>query len=309
VSASATSNEGPETFPPEHRGGTVRARKRRWRRVLLALVALLAVAWGGWWVWSRRHPVSPVEIFNGVTYACERLPDTAETGGLVHVARVDLSADGVEIWTTPLDPAPMAKYEREYYARYTADVLKSNDLAVAVNGTLFAPAPKWIFWPFPGLPVRAIETVVSDGQVNHIDPHSYLLWFDADRRPHLERGKPPRAELLAGQARWAIGAQQPIDLANPQWASIGRAPDERTALAIDSGRKLLWIAAFERASPTAVVKYFQAAGAKELVLLDGGDSTSMAIAKNGAGVRPGTLIGGWRPVATHFGVRAKPVGR
>jgi hypothetical protein len=46
-------------------------------------------------------------------------------------------------------------------------------------------------------------------------------------------------------------------------------------------------------------------GAIDGMLLDGGDSTSMALGDKALGVRPGGLLSGWRPVATHFGVRAK----
>ena len=46
-------------------------------------------------------------------------------------------------------------------------------------------------------------------------------------------------------------------------------------------------------------------GAKDGMLLDGGDSSSMAIGKGASVVSPGAVYGGWRPVATQFGVRAE----
>src|SRR5262249_47929314 len=48
-------------------------------------------------------------------------------------------------------------------------------------------------------------------------------------------------------------------------------------------------------------------GTKDGKLLDGGGSSSMAIGKDAAGVSAGVLYGGWRPVATHFGERARPI--
>jgi hypothetical protein len=49
-----------------------------------------------------------------------------------------------------------------------------------------------------------------------------------------------------------------------------------------------------------------ALGARDGMLLDGGGSTAMVLGEGARGVRPGTVLGGLRPVATHFGVRARP---
>jgi len=43
------------------------------------------------------------------------------------------------------------------------------------------------------------------------------------------------------------------------------------------------------------------------MLLDGGHSSAMAIGGHAKGAPVGTLHGGWRPVATYFGVRALTV--
>jgi hypothetical protein len=47
-------------------------------------------------------------------------------------------------------------------------------------------------------------------------------------------------------------------------------------------------------------------GAKDGMLLDGGDSSSTAIGTGASVVPPGTVYG-WRPVATQFGFRAEPL--
>jgi phosphodiester glycosidase len=48
-------------------------------------------------------------------------------------------------------------------------------------------------------------------------------------------------------------------------------------------------------------------GAKDGTLLDGGSSSAMAIGEAATGVRAGVVDGGWRPVATYFGVRARTI--
>ena len=82
----------------------------------------------------------------------------------------------------------------------------------------------------------------------------------------------------------------------------------RTAVAIDRQRKLLFLAVGQNISPRLMLQELADLGAKEGMLLDGGGSSSMAIGKGAAGVSAGVLYGGWRPVATFFGVRAQPVG-
>jgi hypothetical protein len=60
-------------------------------------------------------------------------------------------------------------------------------------------------------------------------------------------------------------------------------------------------------SPRLMLQKLADLGAKDGMLLDGGGSSSIALGKDAAGVRAGVLYGGWRPVATYFGVRAKPL--
>src|SRR6266511_3411329 len=89
------------------------------------------------------------------------------------------------------------------------------------------------------------------------------------------------------------------------WGGSSRSPDSRTAVAIDRQRKLLFLALGQYISPRRLLQDLADLGAKDGMLLDGGGSSSMAIGKGAAGVPAGVLYGGWRPVATHFGVRAQ----
>jgi len=77
--------------------------------------------------------------------------------------------------------------------------------------------------------------------------------------------------------------------------------------AIDGPRKLLFLAVGENISPRLMLEELAGLGAKDGMLLDGGHSSSMAIGNGATGVSAGVLYGGWRPVATHFGVRARPI--
>ena len=74
-------------------------------------------------------------------------------------------------------------------------------------------------------------------------------------------------------------------------------------MAIDRGRKLLFLAVAENISPRLMLQELADIGAKDGMLLDGGSSSAMAIGRQATGISPGVIYGGWRPVATYFGVK------
>ncbi len=83
-------------------------------------------------------------------------------------------------------------------------------------------------------------------------------------------------------------------------------PDGRTAVAVDLPRKLLFLAVGPHISPRLMFEILANLGARDGMLLDGGDSSSIAIGPGTKVVSPGVVYG-WRPVATQFGVRAEPL--
>jgi hypothetical protein len=143
---------------------------------------------------------------------------------------------------------------------------------------------------------NSVETVVADHVVSHVWEHTYLLWFNEQLTPHVRPSKPPAAAELA-RAKWGIGGQAVWLQGGKVWGGSSRSPDARTAVAIDRERKLLFLALGQYVSPRLVLQELANLGAKDGMLLDGGGSSSMAIGKDAAGVS----------VATHFGVRARPM--
>jgi hypothetical protein len=253
---------------------------------------------------NRSDPVAETEIFEGVWYGCHTPSPTAEGRGPVHWARIDLTAPGIELYVTPTDPA-LDGSGYQYRLKRLGTVARAEGLAVAVNGSLFTREPFWLPGYWPNLRANSVETVVSAGRVNHVWEHTYLLWFGADRAAVLERGKPPPESALA-RAAWGIGGQA-VGLAHGSITpELNRDPTARTAVGVDPHRQLLFLAVFESASPRRAMEELAALGARDGMLLDGGGSTAMVLGEGATGARPGTVLGGWRPVATHFGVRARP---
>ncbi len=244
----------------------------------------------------------PANIFEGITYGCERLAPTAEGSGFLHWARIDLSAPGIELYVTPLNPAALLE-GWQYRLRWTTDVVRRERLAVAINGTLFVSNSTWGL-RLPGDLARSVETVVADHVVSHIWEHTYLLWFDDRLVPHVEASKPPRASDL-NSAKWGIGGQAVWLRDGKVWPGSDRTPNSRTAIAIDRQSKLLYLAVTENISPRRMLQRLADLGAMDGMLLDGGGSSSMAFGRDASGVLAGTVYGGWRPMATHFGVRAE----
>jgi hypothetical protein len=242
----------------------------------------------------------PTEIFQGVTYSCEELAADAEGSGQAYFVQIDLSRPGMELFVTPLDAQAVAA-GWEYRLRWTPTVCAEENLSLAINATLFiAEDGKW---RLPGVLARSCDTVVAEHHVNHVDPNSYLLWFDDELAPHLDKAKPASKASLR-EARYAISGQMVV-LANGKpnrWAS--RKPEAQMLAGIDPNRRLLFLAAFDHVSVSRAARLLAAHGAVDAISLDGGGSASMVLGKGAKGPGPKTLLWPRRAVATHFGVRA-----
>jgi Phosphodiester glycosidase len=185
--------------------------------------------------WAQARPQQPLKIFAGVTYGCEPLALTEEGGGLVHWVRVDLTAPGVELYVTPLDPAAVSR-GWQYRLRPIEDVVERERLAVAINGTYFTTASgSWL--RFSGDLARSMQTLISDHVIASGPWGASLLWFDAELAPHVLRSSSAVQPDLT-RAKWAVGAHE-LQLHNGQILGAGDSTaDARTAIGIDQTRKL-----------------------------------------------------------------------
>ena len=284
----------------------MKSTRRRVVRAALLLLVVAAAGVGGWLGYRYHGPCPPVEVYRGITYGCDRLPDTDQGGGLVHWARADLTVPGVRLYATPVDPAATAA-GWEYRLRNVSNTVAGERLAAAVNGALFASDSSIV--RLTGDHARSIETVVADGVPNHVDPNTYLLWWDGAGVSHMEPTKPPSPAVLAA-ARWGIGGQVVTVTggAVAPWIGPGTV-DARTAVGADPARHLVWIVCLDRASYLLAAQQLVRLGATVGTMVDGGTSVAMALGPDARSVCPGTVTGNWRPVATAFGFRADPLPR
>lgn len=244
-----------------------------------------------------------IEAFTGVRYVAERVAVGPEGGGLVHFVQIDLSTPGIELFVTPLD-LHAVQSGWEYRLAYVSSVVREQHLAFAVNASLFTSRSLG-YLQLAGDMARSVETVVADHVVNHLWEHTYLLAFDDRLAPWFTLSKPPPAVDLA-RARWAIGGQG-IDLREGRVRTGSAMPDARTAVALDQGGRRLFLAVAENMSPHLLLAKLAERGGWTGMMLDGGHSSTLAVGPNARGLRSGTLVGGWRPVATVLGIRARPV--
>jgi hypothetical protein len=244
------------------------------------------------------------EIFEGITYGCKQMEPSEEARGVVHWVRINLTAPGITPYVTSKDPTAVSQ-GWQYRLRRVSDVVASEHLAVAINGTLFSSKSSRLL-PMSGDLANAVNPVVADHIISHVWLDTYLLWFDDRLTPHLRPEKVTEAELA--MAKWGIGGEDFWLRDGKVWPGDYRShiPDGRTAVAVDLPRKLLFLAVGTHISPTLMFQTLADLGARDGMLLDGGDSSSMAIGTDASVVSPGAVYG-WRPVATQFGVRAEPL--
>jgi hypothetical protein len=263
-------------------------------------VALAGAGWAAYWWWTLPRPTPPTEIYRGVTYSCERI-ENADCRGLVHIVCVALSAPGIGLDVTPVDPDAV-RHGYQYRLADLAGVLRRENLAVVVNGDLFAAEPGLYYRS--GDLANGLRTIIADGEASHFDRDSYMLWFEPDLTPHIETVNPP-SESVMRRARWGIGSAA-VQLRNGHVQPVvtNHIMDRRTAIGIDARRQLLWLVAFENASSFGAAEVLRQHGVQDGFLLDGGHSTTMVLGPNVGHVQSGSLIGGSRPVATWFGIKA-----
>jgi hypothetical protein len=243
------------------------------------------------------------EIFEGISYGCKQLKPSEEARGVVHWVRVNLTAPGIAPYVTSKDSTAVSE-GWQYRLRRVGDVVASEHLAVAINGTLFSSQSRW--WRRSGDLAKVAEPVVADHIISQGWLSGYLLWFDDQMTPHLGPNMTTEAELA--MAKLGIGGEDFWLRDGRVWSDEPRShiPDARTAVAVDVPRKLLFLAVGTHISPTLMYQILADLGAKDGMLLDGGDSSSMAIGTGAKIVSAGPVYG-WRPVANQFGIRAEPL--
>lgn len=304
------------------------------RHAVIAGALLLLTACAG-----IRFPAAPPAAFSrsadvvlasGVTYWSETRESPLPQ--VYHVVRLDLADPAVRLFVSPPNDGPS-----HFKARTTSDFVVASGALLAVNASYFVPFKAGSrggddFVPKAGAHVDPVGKVVVGGavmaapQVPEVDPRVNAILCVNPGFVEIRAGETCRWDVIdavaAGPVLLVDGAEQSFHNADPKYA---RNRHPRTAFGVSGDGRTGWIVVVdgrqsvisEGASLPELTAFFRDLGAADAINLDGGGSTTLAVA-DGFG-RPRVLNspihtgvpGRERPVANQLGVRImapRPIG-
>jgi hypothetical protein len=299
-----------------------------WKSVSLARTCLAAAAFAV--AACNTVPTSPpapmpwVALFEGVSH--RTLPSPGPFPMSIQVLRIDLTAPGLSLVVTPGDSSD----GHEYRALRTSEALLAQDWQAAVNGGYFLPFAGGSpggddYIPQPGQGTDVSGAAIHDGRVvSPVEPDLdrrvnaiLCIWREAEVviADGQDCGPGVREAMAAGPRLLRDGRRLSYEAFD---AAYGAARHPRTAVGLDTRRRLAWLVTVdgrqpgfsEGASLDELTDIFVALGASDAINLDGGGSTTMVVAAPGGPRvlnRPihTAVPGRERPSANHLGVRAR----
>ena len=238
---------------------------------------------------------------------------------VIHIVRIDLDAPGIGFVVTPGKPTG----GRQQAAQTTSQFLKDSGAQLAVNAGGFHPwyanGPLW-YYPHAGEPVDCHGLTVSRGEVySPEDRHYPAVCISEDNRVSIGRTMSDAYNAVSGFSIIVEGGKVRPELYQPGNGKL--AP--RTAFALDaSGRRLLLFVVdgrqpnySEGATYAELAQIVRDHGGVRGINMDGGGSSTLVrLGANGKAVVLNSPIHGRvppgreRPIATHLGVFAQPLG-
>lgn len=273
----------------------------------LAASMVLAFVYWKFYIQLQPEPFERAEIYGGVFYESGVWTDSSTGSGKFVVAEIHLDEPGIRFFIRPFRPSASGK---RHYTLKPVDLLRrETDAEVLMNGTLYSPHA-W-YQSLPGMTVNSLETLVVMGRVSHVDPKTYLFWFDESMNGHLETRSRPSVEVLE-QAYWGIGMQAYlVNEGELHWGSFQNNDErkKRTFLGVNPETRVLWFMAFENISPAGLGIFAIDKGVKFGGQLDAEEATTLVLGESPRGVPSYTGLRGKRPLACVIGVQARPLGR
>jgi len=292
--------------------------KRTVMGIGLALLAIVILA-GGLLVWYFNRPlpqsVTNQPLYEGITYS--RIVQSDPVPQIIHIAEIDLTADGLAFMVTPSGTLDNFDFE----AQTTSQFLEAYNLQLAINGDFFDPWKDYgIFNYYPhvgdGTNTRGISASQGDvTSIGYVPPRYYdSLYLSRDNRASF---RAPQGEiynaisgnmtLLRDGTMRAFRDQPYVQKRHPRTA-VGLSEDKQTLyLVVVDGRQPNYS---EGATLPELAQILLNAGAYDAINLDGGGSSTIVIDENGTPKILNSPIQSRipareRPIANHLGVYAK----
>lgn len=297
-----------------------RKKKRVWREGLIWLCLLLPLALYGYASLTRPtgKSIDSQPLFEGITY--RRYTQQNPRPQLIHLLEIDLSAPGVVPFVTPgIDESDSkADQQHETVAQKTSTFLKTHQLQLAVNANFFNPfseAAPWQYSPREGDSTNLIGLAISDGEI--VSPgseqHSALCFLQGRAEIRDEGICPPDTRQAVAGFGLNLGDRLLEESETYKFypVCIAALNDDGTTLwlLLVDGKQPLYSEGMTRLE---AADFLRALGAQSAVQLDGGGSTTLAIASDNTAKLLNAVIhakipGNERTVANHLGFFADPI--
>lgn len=255
-------------------------------------------------------------LFQGIEHATGETAIGVAPRQVAHMLRIDLTAPGVQVTTTPRHPAYVADVQ-ETVGQVTSHFLINNGVQAAINGQWFTPCCTGSdgtandVW---GLAVSS-NVVVSPQSANTF---STTLWFATNNEPTMVGTNWPPMDT--SNLWMAVSGKNPL-LYRGAYVGTNVSVAPRTAIGRSSDKRYLFLLTIDGrqtgysdgASDRDTAAWFEQAGAFDALMLDGGGSTTMVVSDNVGGAsivnRPyhNNVAGTERAVGNHVGIYARPL--
>ncbi|MDJ0703163.1 MAG: phosphodiester glycosidase family protein [Leptolyngbyaceae cyanobacterium MO_188.B28] len=275
-----------------------------------------------------REALSNQPLFQGIVYS--RRVEARPHPQIVHILDIDLTAPGLKPFVTPgfkdAQPNTSSAFGQESLAQRTSRFLQVHRLQVAVNANYFYPFREetlWDYGPKEGEPANLLGLAISEGEVVSLPQQGWpaLCFFPQRAEIHASGDCPQGVEQAVAGNQVLLQNGQPT--ASVQ-ALLNRPESEKpypiNIAAIDASGARLWLILSDGKQPLysegttlqEMLDLLQTLGATTAVKLDGGGSTTLAIATDTSSRVLNAVIhakapGQERPVGNHLGFFAEPV--
>ncbi|WP_031291542.1 phosphodiester glycosidase family protein [Leptolyngbya sp. Heron Island J] len=300
------------------------------KRSVLWLGLLMPLMLYGVGIWRRpsRQVVTRQPLFRGIVYS-RHIADHPRPQ-VAHVVEIDLTTPGLIPYVTPayqpvaeIDPLDWER--RETIARRTSEAIKAEGLQLAINANYFFPFREvtlWNYQPRSGQLASLVGLAIANGnKTSAEDPQRAAICFLNQQATIRGDSACPQETQQAVAGNWMLLNQgQPTETVQQQLPNEDNKPYSYTIAALDATGTRLWLVLIDGKQPlysegmtlAEVTRFVQALGADTALQLDGGGSTTIAIA---AATGPQVLNapihakvpGQERPVANHLGFFAQPL--
>ncbi|AFZ00226.1 phosphodiester glycosidase family protein [Calothrix sp. PCC 6303] len=284
-----------------------------------------------WLHFLRPHRIDEKqELFPGVVY--QRSAKSTPRPLLIHIVTIDLTKPKIKPFVTP----GVEDGSSETIAQTVPEFLTKHKLQIAINGSYFHPFKEttpWDFYPRSSEQTFVLGQLISNGKIySEPEKNWHVLCFAPNNRVQITGSiNCPQGTVhgIAGEEVLIFQNQVKNSFYLQKYEFKKKEPKEedlkkdkpysRAAVGIDKEGKKLWLVLVDGKQPlysegmtkAELTKLFVDLGVYSALNLDGGGSTTLAIANENNGVKLLNAVIHTklpmrdRPVANHLGFYAE----